>query len=187
MSTKKKIEQYLRTAPKLPTPDGLLNRLKEDVASTEVKTHGSAIRRWFAPSGKSMSFWRVAAAVAIAIVVLLPLSYGATKIIRTYIFEEKTETMQTNKDGSVTVTVTATKTGLSGDYANREEAKKEYDEISALRKAGKYEKTLKKEWVKNGTKIRLYKVRYTLSNGKVITMNESEAASATDENKQQPD
>jgi len=187
MNTKKKIEQYLHAAPNPSAPDGLLNKLKDDVTATEIKTHRSAIRRWFAPDGQRVSLWRLTCAAVIAIAVMLPLSYGATKIIRTYVFEEETETIQTNKDGSVTVTVTATTTGLSGDYANRKEAKKEYDEISALRKAGKYEKTLKKEWVKNGTKIRLYKVRYTLSNGKVITMNESEAASATDEDKQQPD
>jgi Tol biopolymer transport system component len=85
MNTEKKIEQCLRAAPNPPVPDGLLNKLQEDVALVEVKTKQSALRRWFAPAGGSISLLRVAAAAAIAVAVLLPLSYGATKLIKRFI------------------------------------------------------------------------------------------------------
>jgi Tol biopolymer transport system component len=85
MNMQKKIEQYLRTAPKPPAPDGLLDKLQADVSVQDIKTHRSSLRRWFAPKGRSISPWRVAAAAAIAIVVLLPLSYGATKLIKRFI------------------------------------------------------------------------------------------------------
>jgi Tol biopolymer transport system component len=38
----------------------------------------------FAPSGEGISHWRVAAAAVIAIIVLLPLSYGATQLIKRF-------------------------------------------------------------------------------------------------------
>ena len=85
MNTEKKIEQCLRAAPKPPAPDGLLDKLQADVPAQKVKTHRSSLRRWFAPTGRSISPWRVAAAAAIAIAVLLPLSYGATKLIKRFI------------------------------------------------------------------------------------------------------
>lgn len=85
MNMQKKIEQYLRTAPKPPAPDGLLDKLQADISVQDIKTHRSSLRRWFAPTGQSISPWRVAAAVAIAIMVLLPLSYGATKLIKRFI------------------------------------------------------------------------------------------------------
>ncbi len=82
MNTKKKIEQYLKPAPKPPAPEGLLDKLQADVSAQDIKTHRSSLRRWFAPAGGSISPWRVAAAAAIAIAVLLPLSYGATKTVK---------------------------------------------------------------------------------------------------------
>jgi len=85
MNTEKKIEQCLRAAPKPPAPDGLLDKLQTDVSTQDIKTHRSSLRRWFAPTGRSISPWRVAAAAAIAIAVLLPLSYGATKLIKHFI------------------------------------------------------------------------------------------------------
>ncbi|MEE9370800.1 MAG: hypothetical protein V3W45_04935, partial [Sedimentisphaerales bacterium] len=72
MNTKKKIEQYLKPAPKPPAPEGLLDKLQADVSAQDIKTHRSSLRRWFAPTGRSISPWRVAAAAAIAIAVLLP-------------------------------------------------------------------------------------------------------------------
>jgi hypothetical protein len=88
MNTQKKIEQCLRAAPKPAAPYGLLNRLQQDVAAGEIKKRVTVIRRWFAPTGGSISPWRVAVAAAIAIVVLLPLSYGATKVIKRFkVFE----------------------------------------------------------------------------------------------------
>lgn len=119
--------------------------------------------------------------VAIAVfitVVVLSLSYGIGKTEKGYVFEE--ETMSVNKEGNVTHTVaTVVSTTMTGNYANRKEAKREYDEISKLRDADNYEKALKKEWVENGIKLRLYQVSYTLSNGKVITMRECDASSAS--------
>jgi len=85
MNTQKKIEQCLRVAPKPQAPDGLLDKLQADVSARDIKIHRSALRRWFAPTGRSISPWRVAAAAAIAIAVLLPLSYGATKLIKRFI------------------------------------------------------------------------------------------------------
>jgi Tol biopolymer transport system component len=85
MNMQKKIEQRLRAAPKPPAPDGLLDKLQADVSVQDIKTHRSSLRRWFAPTGRSISPWRVAAAAAIAIAVLLPLSYGATKLIKRFI------------------------------------------------------------------------------------------------------
>lgn len=52
-----------------------------------------------------------------------------------------------------------------------EEAGRLIDEITELRKAGKYEKTFIKEAIKDGILFRVYKVRYTLSNGKEIVFN----------------
>jgi len=85
MNTQKKIEQCLKAAPKPPAPDGLLDKLQADVSARDIKTHRSSLHRWFAPTGRSISPWRVAAAAAIAIMVLLPLSYGATKLIKRFI------------------------------------------------------------------------------------------------------
>ena len=81
MNTQKKIEQCLRAAPKPPAPDGLLDKLQTDVPARDVKTRPSGLRGWFAPSGGQISLWRVAAAVAIAILLLMPLSYGTTKLV----------------------------------------------------------------------------------------------------------
>ncbi|MHC4682179.1 MAG: hypothetical protein ACYTEK_26240 [Planctomycetota bacterium] len=50
----------------------------------QIATHRSSLRRWFAPTGRSISPWRVVAAAAVAIMVLLPLSYGATKLIKRF-------------------------------------------------------------------------------------------------------
>ena len=91
MNTKKKIEQSLRGAPKPAAPDGLLDKLQADVSAQDVKTRRSGLHRWFAPTGGAISPWRVATAAAIAIAVLLPLSYGATKTVKRIIktFEAK--------------------------------------------------------------------------------------------------
>jgi len=228
MSTKDNIEKYLKSAPKLAAPDGLLNRLQEDVAAGEIKKHVTVIRRWFAPAGGSISPLRAAAAAVIAIAVLLPLSYGATKTVKRIIktFEAKFEYPQ--DDGGVHVYGVGAGIGSSDPNFTEEDAlekqqefyqlykqgkaeevepgvwvatlsngerfafggdpemlglseaeqkeflKKQFDEINELRKAGKYERTFIKEVEKDGVKIRLYEDRFTLSNGKVITMGAGE-------------
>ena len=85
MNMPKKIEHYLRAAPKPPVPDGLLDTLQADISFQDIKTQRSSLRRWFAPTGRSISPWRLAAALVMTIAVLLPLSYGATKLIKRFI------------------------------------------------------------------------------------------------------
>jgi Tol biopolymer transport system component len=84
MNTEEKIEQCLRAAPKPPAPDSLVNKLRNDVSLRELGTRESALRRWFTPSGERISRWRVAAA-ALTVAALLPLSYGATQLIKSFI------------------------------------------------------------------------------------------------------
>ncbi|OHB60931.1 MAG: hypothetical protein A2168_08600 [Planctomycetes bacterium RBG_13_50_24] len=83
MNMEEKIEQCLMAAPKPLAPDSLLSKLRKDIILKEVQARESALRRFFAPSGEGISRWRVAA--AIAVMVLLPLSYGATKLIKRFI------------------------------------------------------------------------------------------------------
>ena len=54
----------------------------------------------------------------------------------------------------------------------KERLQEQFEEINELRKAGKGERTFLKEIEKDGLRIRLYEVRYTLSNGEVITVGE---------------
>jgi Tol biopolymer transport system component len=84
MNTRKKIEQLLRAAPNPLAPDSLQDRLRKDITLREIETSQSALRRIFAPSGERISHWRVAAAAIMAVAVLLPLSYGATKLIKRF-------------------------------------------------------------------------------------------------------
>lgn len=235
MNTKKKIEQYLHIAPKPLAPGGLFDRLKEDAAVTNVKPHVSVIRRWFAPTGQSISLRRVVAAV-IAIAVMLPVTYGAAKIIKKYFITFEAE-FEYPEDG--TVYKTATSLVIGGDNINSEEdakkvleefgklyregkakevkpgvwvvtlsngekfaygggdpewaglsdaekkelLKKQFDEINELRKADKFEKTYKPEhdFVVDGVKYRYFDARYTLSNGKVVTLGQSEPVKEEDD------
>jgi hypothetical protein len=57
----------------------------------------------------------------------------------------------------------------------KEQMKQEFDEINALQKAGKGERTLLEETEQNGVKTRVYEVRYTLSSGKIVTRTEGES------------
>ncbi len=154
MNTEDKIEKCLKSAPKPATPDGLLNRLQEDVAAGEIKKRVTVIRRWFAPAGGSISPWRVAAAAAIAIAVLLPLSYGATKTVKRIIktFEAKFEYPQ--DDGGVHVYGVGGGIGSSDPNFTEEDARKAEREFYELYKQGKAEEVEPGVWVA------------TLSNGK---------------------
>jgi hypothetical protein len=60
----------------------------------------------------------------------------------------------------------------------KEQMKKEFDEITALQKAGKGERKLLEETEQNGVKMRVYEVRYTLSSGKIVTLTEGESRGA---------
>jgi len=135
MNTEKKIEQCLKAAPKPPAPDGLLDRLQADVSAQDIKTQRSSLRRWFAPTGRSISPWRVAAAAAIATVALLPLSYGAAKVIKYFtVFEVTFENPEDSTMYSAASTVSA-----KGDtnIHTVEDAKKATEEFYKLYKEGK--------------------------------------------------
>jgi hypothetical protein len=64
--------------------------------------------------------------------------------------------------------------GMEAQFTEEEKArlKQQSDEINELRKAGKCERTFLKEIESDGGKIRLYRVRYTLSDGQVVTLTE---------------
>jgi Tol biopolymer transport system component len=83
MNTQDKIKKFLRAAPQPAAPETLYNELKKNVTAHVVKERRGFIHRWFAPSGGAISRWRVAA--VIGIMVLMPLSYGATKLIKRFI------------------------------------------------------------------------------------------------------
>lgn len=151
MNTKKKIEQHLRAVPKPPAPDGLLNKLEADLSASDIKKGRSALRRWFAPTGGPISLWRVAAAAVIAIAVLLPLSYGATKVIKKYFvtFEAEFEYPEDNIVYKTSQTVVM-------DGENEEDAKKALEEFGKLYREGKAEEIKPGVWsvtLSNGEKF----------------------------------
>ncbi len=58
----------------------------------------------------------------------------------------------------------------------KEQMKREFEELTALQKAGKGARTLVGESEENGVKTSTYQVCYTLSSGKVITMTEGRSS-----------
>ena len=174
MNTEKKIEQSLRAAPKPPAPDGLLKNLQDNITLEEGKHSDNIIRRFLSPAGGQVSLWRVAAVAAVAAMVLLPLTYAGGKVIKSYFVKvEVTETIENNGSSITKVGTASAKMNEPGYQPNEEEVK----EINELKKAGKFEKVLVEERIENGMKFSLYEVNYTLSSGKVITVNEIEGGS----------
>ena len=139
MNTQKRIERCLRVAPKPPAPEGLLNRLQGDVATGEIKKRVTVIRRWFAPAGGSISPWRVAAAAAIAIAVLLPLSYGATKTVKRIIKTFEAKFVYPQDDGGVHGYKVGSAIGSSYPSFTEEDAREAQREFYELYKQGKAE------------------------------------------------
>ncbi|MCX5634482.1 MAG: hypothetical protein NTW55_01375 [Planctomycetota bacterium] len=133
----------------------------------EKKVTSKPIRIWGRILRTRVS--RFAAAAIFTIFILLPLSYGAVKIIKTYFFQEK-PTSITTKNTTI----------LSGE-GDENRARKVYEEINQLREAGKCEKTLIKEWVENGIVFQRYKVRYTLASGEAVTMIEDRPVNDTND------
>ncbi len=222
MSKKRKIEHILRDAPSFSAPEGLLEKLQEDVSVSDSEKHRSILRDWFAPSGQFVSRRRVACAAAIGFFILLPLTYAAGRIVKRIFVVQEFHITYSDDNGMYTYGVSthiasdtittkdearkahkemlrlikegkaeeispgvykgtlsngeefcfATEESLEIDLAqNREERLKEqFDEIEKLRKAGEFERIFKEEIVKDGIKIHLYEDRFTLSNGKVVTM-----------------
>ena len=169
MNTENEIKKILRTAPEPQVPDDLINRLQSDLSSQIIQTKPPLLYRWFIPAGY-ISPLRIAATIVVAFAVLIPLAYGATKLVKIYQF--RFETVEYNDDGSVTKTVKKTK--ISGDFANEEEAKRIYLETRELKKAGKYERTFLREIERNGIKSYIYMYQYTLSDGRAIEFAEGE-------------
>ena len=169
MNTENEIKKILRAAPEPQVPDDLINKLQSDLSSQTIKTRQLLLHRWFIPT-KHTSAWRIAAAIVIAFAVLIPLAYGATKLVRIYQF--RFETVEYNDDGSVTKTVEKTK--FSGDFASEEEAKRVYLETRELKKAGQYERTFLREVERNGVRSYIYLYQYTLSDGMAIEFAEGE-------------
>ena len=147
MKTQKKIEQCLRAAPKPASPNGLLDKLQADVSAQDIKTPRSALRRWFAPAGGSISPWRVAAATAIAIAVLLPWSYGATKTVKHIIktFEAKFEYPQ--DDGGVHGYGVGGGIGSNDPNFTEEDASRVEREFYELYKQGKAKEVAPGMWM----------------------------------------
>ena len=170
MNAQRRIERCLKAAPRPTVPDGLLDKLQKDLAFAEAETQRSVLQRWFAPTGGRISLRRVAAVILIGVVVLLPLTYGAGKIVKVFVFS--IESRQIHEDGGVTVIETDVK--LSGDFADEEDARRVWEETRQLKKGGRYERTFRKEIERNGVKHNIYTYRYTLSNGRVVQFNESE-------------
>lgn len=83
MNMQKKIERFLRAAPRPPVPETLFDKLKKDIPVRMMQGHRGIMLRCFATTGRTISRWRIAAIVGI--MALLPLSYGATKLIRHFI------------------------------------------------------------------------------------------------------
>lgn len=154
MNTEKKIEQCLRAAPKPPATDGLLDKLQADVSAQDIKTHRSALRRWFAPTGRSISLWRVAAAAAIAIAVLLPLSFGATKVVKKYFitFEAEFEYPEDNTVYRTSQTIVTTGDNIKSE----EDVKQVLEEFGELYREGKAKEVRPGVWqviLSNGEKF----------------------------------
>ena len=101
MNAEERIEKCLKAAPKPPIPGGLLSRLQRDVRLGEADARPTVLRRWFAPSGGSVSPRRVAVAAAMAMVVLLPLGYGAAKLIKRFAATSQLPAIKVDFPGSV--------------------------------------------------------------------------------------
>ena len=154
MNTEKKIEQCLRAAPKPPAPDGLLDKLQKDVALGDIKTHRLGLRRWFAPAGGPISPWRVVAAAAIAIAVLLPLSFGATKVVKKYFitFEAEFEYPEDNTVYRTSQTIVTTGDNIKSE----EDVKQVLEEFGELYREGKAKEVRPGVWqviLSNGEKF----------------------------------
>jgi hypothetical protein len=134
MNTEKKIEQSLRTAPKPPAPDSLLNKLQENIDLAKGKESNNIIRRCFAPAGH-LSIWRIAAGFAIAVLVLLPLSYGANKVMKYFdVFEAEFDYPEDN-----TVIKVKEVMASSNPNATEEDMNRINEEFYRLYKEGKTE------------------------------------------------
>jgi hypothetical protein len=138
MKEKIPIRKLLKHAPVISAPLGLKEKLQASVNLRNVRGQQSIIRSWFAPSGKSVSFYRVAVAALIALVFLIPFSYGATKIVE-FIVIELTVVYDTDENAQY-ITAFSFHPTVRGDcLSNTEDAKIAEKEMIQLIKEGKAE------------------------------------------------
>lgn len=153
MKKTRRIRKILCNVPDISVSDELNAKLKCDVNLKKIEKR-SVIRGWFAPSGGAFSIRRVAYAAAIAIVCLVPLSFGAAKIIKKFVVQEYkatyTDEHQTKSVENNTVTVSSTtssttygiETSIKGVHIiSKEDARKAEEEMIQLIKEGKAEKS----------------------------------------------
>jgi Tol biopolymer transport system component len=98
MNIQEKFEKLLRVAPQPPVPETLFDKLKKDIPVRMVRERRGIVRRYFAKTDGVISRWRVAAVVGI--MVLLPLSYGATKLIQRFTSISQLPTITVDFPGS---------------------------------------------------------------------------------------
>lgn len=144
MNTKERIEQCLRAAPKPAVPNDLLDKLKENVSASESKARRSVLGRWFAPAGGPISPWRVATAAVVAVVVVLPLGYGATKLVEKCYTTFKATFIYPDHDGGGNVAY-GVGGGFGGDLSEKE-AMEMAEEIRKLCAEGKAEEVEPGVW-----------------------------------------
>jgi hypothetical protein len=131
MNTEKQIEECLSNAPRPQASKTLLNRLEDGVSSTKFNVSRTPAYKWFTPKSDRVSFTRVAAAAIISIAVLLPLAYGATRLIKHFIID------------GVRITVKED----SGKAITEEDARNSLREFGELYREGKAKMTKPGVWV----------------------------------------
>jgi len=164
----RRLEPISQIEPGPESTAGAMERVRRVLANMQEKKETSKPTGIWGIIPKTRVL-RFAAAAIFAIFVLLPLGYGTVRIIKTYFFEEKPT--------SITTRIATKLSGEGDEY----QARKVSDELNRLKDAGKYEKTLMKEWVENGILHRKYSVRYVLANGEVVTENEHQIINATND------
>jgi hypothetical protein len=157
MNEDKKIEKCLRAAPRPAVPNDLLDELKENVSVSESRARRSVLRRWLSPAGGPMSPWRVAAAAAVAVVVLLPLGYGATKLVEECYVTFKAKFIYPDHDEGG-VGAYGVMGGFGGADVSEKEAMEMDEEIRKLCAEGKAEEVEPGVWqvtLSDGRKINI--------------------------------
>ena len=157
MNSHKRIEKCLRAAPKPAASDGLMDKLQQDVVRRDFRLRGSTLRKWFAPFDGRILIRRVAAAAAIAIACLVPLSYGAGKIIK-FVVEEFTVMYGFADEDGKHISAYSFNPTVKGDCINnKEDARQAEKEVLQLIKAGKAEEVSSGEYkaiLSNGGEVR---------------------------------
>ena len=95
MNTNDKIKDLLRKAPNANVPNGLLEKLQKNITLPNSRKERLRIPNWFYPAGsQSLSLRRVAFAAVVILAVMLPLSYGAVKVVKKYVLKYDEHTFE---------------------------------------------------------------------------------------------